>query len=471
MTESRPMTNCTRYENDLKAYADGELPPLRRLAVRRHLTRCLLCRKEILAMTQVTEDLRASEPEDALPPDLREKILAEPGRPLAPNNGGAGAASNPSGSPMIGGGGASSRRLPAWAFAALAVIAWFVCFPLFQHVRENSRRIVVTAADTAPVSTESQMALPPSVKHRPLAAPQAFSANAVAPPLPIRAVPPPKPVTVQPPAPHIPAPPPDIPAPAPRVVASNFGARSLSVVPALPDTDTDSLRQVHKEAGIGLQVPNPDATGDKINDMVKETGGYVAANNLSTDPDGRKSGEMIVKVPEPQFETFLAEVAKLGTVVSKNITGEDITEKTSDATQAQIVQENDLQQAEARLKSLGSHAKWEDTQNAEDLRVQLAQTRARLKLLKRLAALGTLTIDLSQPPKAALPPPVTSGFTGSLKATTHDAVQSLVGSAGALLALVIWLLAYAPIWIPLLLLGRYALKEYRKREALANPPD
>ena len=44
--------------------------------------------------------------------------------------------------------------------------------------------------------------------------------------------------------------------------------------------DPDSLRQVHKEAGIGLQVPDPDATGDKINDMVKETGGYVAANNL-----------------------------------------------------------------------------------------------------------------------------------------------------------------------------------------------
>ena len=97
--------------------------------------------------------------------------------------------------------------------------------------------------------------------------------------------------------------------------------------------------------------------------------------------------------------------------------------------------------------------------------MQLAQTRARLLLLKRLAALGTLTIDLSQTPKAVPAPPVTNGFTGTLKATTHDALQSLVGSAGALLALVIWLLAYAPIWVPLLLIGRYALKHYRNREA------
>jgi hypothetical protein len=152
--------------------------------------------------------------------------------------------------------------------------------------------------------------------------------------------------------------------------------------------------------------------------------------------------------------------------VSKNVTGEDITEKTSDAHEAQDVEESDLTQAEARLKALGTHAKWDDKQNTEDLRVQLAQTRARLKLLKRMAALGTLTIDLSQTPKAAAVPPVTGGFTGSLKATTHDALQSLVGSASALLALVIWLLAYAPIWVPLLLIGRYALKEYKKHAAV-----
>ncbi len=466
------MKNCFLYQDDLKAYTDGELSPLRRALVRRHLTHCASCREEITFMTQVTEALRASEPEDALSPTLREKML---GVPLAPNNGGTGTESIPSGSPIIGGRGASSRRrLPAWTFAALAVVAWFVFFPLYQKARQQAP----VASFAAPMAAS----VPVRVAKAHNAGPAAEKELSVVPRE--EPVPPPISVHAAAPMPAMVPPPPAMPkmmaqrfAPIPpmagRVVSGNFGPEKPRAAPVNGATndlngDPDSLRQVHKEAGIGLQVPNPDATGDKLNDMVKETGGYVAANNLSTEPDGRKSGELIVRVPEAQFETFLAAVAKLGTVVSKNITGEDITEKTSDAHEAKAVEASDLQQAEARLRSLGKHATWEDKEDTQDERVKLAETRARLKLLKRMAALGTITIDLSETPKAAgAVVPAASGLSGTIQTTTHDALQSLAGSAAALLALVIWFLAYSPIWVPLLLLGRYALKEYKKREALS----
>ena len=471
------MTDCTRFEDDLKAYADGELSPLRRALVRRHLTRCASCREEIIAMTQISEDLRSSEPEDALPPSLREKILAAPG------TGSAGLLANGSASGTEDSSVAErlslknrpalpvpvKSRLPAWTFAAVAVVAWFVFYPLFQQVHENARRVAPASALRQVVSVPLAASAPNSVVVDGAGANGAYPV----PPASIHFAPQPKQKPLPPftvhlsdreagtdtnGAVHV------------QIINPNSPYRSATAagntLQALPDTDLDTQRQVHKEASIGIQVSDPEATGDKLNQMVQDTGGYVAANNLTTGDDGLKSGELIVKVPEPQFETFLAAVAKLGTVVSKNVTGQDITEKTSDAHEAQSVEESDLTQAEARLKALGTHAKWDDTQNAEDLRVQLAQTRARLKLLKRMAALGTVTIDLSQTPKAAAATPVTNGFTGTLKATTHDALQSLVGSAGALLALVIWLLAYAPIWLPLLLLGRYALKEYKKREAV-----
>lgn len=236
--------------------------------------------------------------------------------------------------------------------------------------------------------------------------------------------------------------------------------------PAASDVAGDSLRQVHKEASIGVQVPNPEATSDSVETMVKETGGYVASNTLSTGDDNLKSAELVVKVPVTQFETFLSQTAKLGNVQSKNISGEDITEKTSDADQEEGVLEDDVQKSEARLKALGSRAKWHDEQATRDLRIQLAQSRARLVLLKRMAALGTITVDLSQtPPKAPAAAPINGGFLTQTRTTTHDALQSLLNSANALLALVIWLLAYAPIWIPLLLIVRYALREYHKRAA------
>jgi len=235
---------------------------------------------------------------------------------------------------------------------------------------------------------------------------------------------------------------------------------------AIPGDSPAPQRQVHKEASIGVQVPNPETTSDKVAEMVKETGGFVAGNTLSTGDDGLKSAELTVKVPVTQFEAFLGQVARLGNVQSKNITGEDVTEKTSDADQTESVLEEDVQKSEARLKALGSKAKWHDEQATRDLRIQLAEARARLVLLKRMAALSTITVDLSQTPKPPAPALVTGGFLHGLKASTHDALQSLVSSASALVALVIWLLAYAPLWIPALLVGRYALREYRKRQAV-----
>jgi len=476
------MTDHTRFQDDLKAYADGELSWLRRAAVRRHLTHCASCQKEITAMTQISDDLRsddlrAAEPGEPLPPSLREKILAAPGTGSAGLPGESHSVTEDT--PLR----VKSRRLPAWTFAAVALVAWFAFYPLYQKTRQQA----VMTRNLAMTSPTAPMALHPPVRvaQAENAAPTGASNNTnpfdkptppamqadISEPTRAKAPPPPPEMVNAPSAVHRPSVVPPMPeraASQSRVVYGGFGLESLNhnSNSNVLNGDPDSLRQVHKEASIGIQVSNPEATGDKLNQMVQETGGYVAANNLSTGTDGLRSGELIVKVPEPQFETFLAAVAKLGVVVSKNVTGQDITEKTSDAHEAQDVEESDLTQAEARLKALGTHAKWEDTQNAEDLRVQLAQTRARLKLLKRMAALGTLTIDLSQTPKAAAAPPVTNGFTGSLKATTHDALQSLVGSAGALLALVIWLLAYAPLWVPLLLLGRYALKEYGKREVV-----
>ncbi len=447
-------------------------------------------------MTHLTEDLRATEPEDALSPALREKLLAEPTplRSSATLPQREGEEVNASNAPEIlrppaSGGplqskevGSKKRRVPIWGFAALALVAWFVCFPLFRKYSQQAQMVNLTA-DRVRMHGERTARMAGST------ASYAPSRSQAAPPLPqpkLRPMPPDNngpvsamravPMSINPPPP----PPPSRAVHAliaPRAVGSETSSAGQAApgVVASADTltlngDPDSLRQVHKEAGIGLRVADPDAAGDKINDMVKETGGYVAANNLTTDTDGHKSGELIVKVPAAQFETFLAAVASLGTVVSKNITGEDITEKTSDAHEAQGVEASDLAQAEARLKSLGKHATWEDKEDTQDERVKLAETRARLKLLKRMAALGTITVDLSETSKgAAAASPVTGGFTGTLQATTHDALQSLVGSAAALLALVIWLLAYAPIWVPLLFLGRYALKEYKKREAVSNP--
>jgi len=69
------MTRCEAFQQDLKAYLDGELPRFRRLAVQRHLARCEACREESHRMKRMAEELRAPGI-DPLEPALRAKILA-----------------------------------------------------------------------------------------------------------------------------------------------------------------------------------------------------------------------------------------------------------------------------------------------------------------------------------------------------------------------------------------------------------
>ena len=471
-----------RTQADLKAYLDGELSLVARLAVRLHLTHCASCREEITQMTQIAEDLRETETEGALDPDLRTKLLRISaasegmGVPPAPNSGGVGvdeAEGFPGSSrtpPELGVGGRKRPPL-GWAIAGTALVAWFICYPLMHSQKSYMPDMMSSPAmQTASVPLrETQI--------------KAFKR----PPMPValsNTPPPPKEMASQaqsyapqvhitsgtetrvaaaamPAAPSMPGALGSVRGGGVPLPVQTFDAAGNAAAPTAPD---DSLRQVHKEASIGVQVPNPETTSDTVETMVRETGGYVAANNLSTGDDQLKSAEMTVKVPVAQFDTFLARVAKLGNVLSKNVTGEDITEQTSDADQTENVLEDDVQKSEARLKALGTKAKWHDEQASRDLRIQLAQSRARLVLLKRMATLGTITVDLSQTPPKAVTPPVTGGFLNGLKANTHDALQSLVSSASALVALGIWLLAYAPIWLPLLLGGRYVMREYRKRQ-------
>ncbi len=219
-----------------------------------------------------------------------------------------------------------------------------------------------------------------------------------------------------------------------------------------------ATRQVHNQASIGLQVDNPEDKSERIAQIVKDAGGYVADNTLSTNGDGTRTANLTVNVPVAQFDDILARLSKLGQVQSKNITGEDITDKTSDAQQAERVMEGQAAQAQARLAKLGKHAGWDDAQAARELTVQLAEARARLALLQRLGQLSEIDVTLTQKPVPA--PSVQTGFLHGLGDTTQNATQSLLASTASLLALLIWTLAYAPIWLPLLLIALWVRRRY-----------
>ena len=227
-----------------------------------------------------------------------------------------------------------------------------------------------------------------------------------------------------------------------------------------------TLRQVHKEATIGVDVDDPEAASDEVEGKVKAMAGYVETSNLTTGDDGRKTAQMTVKVPVDQFEPFMSQVSHMGSVANKNVTAEDITEKVSDAHVRTSVLEDEANKAEARLKLLGKKSKWDDAETARELRVQLSQARARLVLLKKLGDLATIDVTLTQKHKPPTPP--ASGFMSGMSESTQSALGSMLTALGSLLTVVIWIVIYAPIWLPAGLFGRWLYRRYRTSTSQAS---
>jgi tetratricopeptide (TPR) repeat protein len=68
---------------DLKAFHDGELPPLRRAVVGRHLRHCATCTAELVDVARISNELKSIAAPVAMPADLRRRVLDKLNDPAA----------------------------------------------------------------------------------------------------------------------------------------------------------------------------------------------------------------------------------------------------------------------------------------------------------------------------------------------------------------------------------------------------
>jgi anti-sigma factor RsiW len=457
------MRDCTPYQEDLRAYLDGELPPARRMAVRLHLARCAACREEINTMEQIGNDLRAGDAA-SLDPGLRAKILAglDEAAPASSE-----IPAEPKPVPKW-------RRRPVmiWGTAAALVITWFALYPLWnrQGAPPMYRMMAHPKANIASVPTASEPQS--SLQHQDIAdAKSPAGSNAFQDG---HAVPPAATATAAPGTiakrasmaqsmdmeqaqrEHMEHMPPYLPKGFPVPPASPSSAAASSVTGGYSEGALVSTeRQVRKQADITVEVEKLEEKSDTVEQMVQAIGGFVANNQLSTGEDGLKTASLETRIPVTEFESFLAKVAKLGEVKAKNVTGEDITEQVSDQNQTLRVLSDDIHMTEAKLRDRrGGALNAEDQEQLRQSRVRVAQAQARLEMLKKLAALSTITVQLREKAKVA----PQSGFMDDMRDTGHAAVVSFLQAARLPVLVLIWLLAYAPIWILLAIAYRYAIR-------------
>ena len=443
------MTPCTPFQENLKAYADRELSLFARLKVRRHVESCPACQKEIQEMELIRKHLRPSK-SDALTPELKARLLSSlpdgvpPGKIL----------------PL--------RRLskPALVFGGLATLLIVsTMYPFLKTATEEGAAQEMAKSQVAQANPESFSNLKQigkgtmmySQDYDAVATSSESKSAAKSPAYENRFY------TKGTTYPDVESKLEGIPAKG-ALLRRSRGARDTNSEPMMTEhllahsyESTD--RDVHREATLNVQVDNAETRSDAVETLTKETGGYVAETNLNTENDGTKTAQLTLKVPVDKFETFLASVGKFGEVKFKNITGEDLTEQIGDEKAGKRVLADEVEELKTQLQKRNT-SRSQERQAREDLRdlkTRIAIKQARLETYRKMASLSTVTLTLSEKPKKAAV--VTPGTRSEFGGMTAIAGAAFLQAMKLPLFLLIWIAAYSPLWIPLLLGYRYYSKK------------
>lgn len=430
------------FEADFKAFLDGELPFLRRLQMRRHLQSCPQCREEIRIMQTIETELQ-SEESAPLQADLRAKILnqvpveapqAAPQMPLR------------------------TRSQIGFGAASAAVLAALLFYPAYQGFREYGRG-VENARRSSSQSNLKQVGLGSKkyIQDYDEKSPLSASAGAVSAPSnsPQRGA--------------------QRQAGADRRGVTNWNFSDGHLKAENGDTKTiingnsalnlnrsylarsSDQRQVHKEGSLTVAVDNAEAGGLAVENIVKNVGGFVASQSLSTGAGELRSAVLDCRVPVEKFEFITGKIGALGQVRAKSLNGEDITARVAAAAALKTALTREFSVASAQLRQKEKTAKKRDAQSlyyarleVRQLRVQAAQSRAALQTLQRFSALSSLYVTVQDKPK----PVAAVGSTTGLGGTARVAWSSFLASAQLPLQLLIWIAAYAPLWLPTFLIWK-----------------
>lgn len=242
---------------------------------------------------------------------------------------------------------------------------------------------------------------------------------------------------------------------------------STTVVPAVAD------RKLARRADVGLRVKDVSAAATRLRDIAAAAGGIVVAEQVSSDPQAPGEpgpvdpaptdlpkepatpvptpgyGTVTISVPADRLDATLDEVAKVGTVLSRRTSTDDVTARYVD-TASRVAS---MKASVERVRALMSRA--DKLADVVTLEAELSRRQADLEAMEQQlaalddqVALAPISVSLST---AATPVPAedTTGFLAGLAAgwsAFTTSVRVLLTLLGALLPFAV---AAAVVLVPL----------------------
>jgi hypothetical protein len=225
-----------------------------------------------------------------------------------------------------------------------------------------------------------------------------------------------------------------------------------------------SRPQLIKKAAISLTVNSVEKAIDVVSQIInKQQGDLIGLKQQQPKSDNpRYTATIQLRIPENRLESTLQELAKLGTVESRNITAEDVGDRLVDF-QARLT---NLQKTEANFQKIMDRAGsitdvLSVAQQLSNVRETIEQINAQLKSLQNQVAYSTITLNLEAAVSSTSPQPAL-GL--QVQETWNNSTQSLSAFSVGLLKLGIWLIVYSPYLLILVALV-YGFSRWRRNHS------
>ena len=201
---------------------------------------------------------------------------------------------------------------------------------------------------------------------------------------------------------------------------------------------TDTERNIIQMASLNIEVEHFQSSFDAVMDIVERYNGFISNSHMHVTGTGRKEGRITIRVSTDMFLACITEIEHVGTVKSKHISGEDVTEEYIDLN-ARL---NNSGRQERRLREILDMANntKEVIEVERDLwrvRGEIERLTGRMKYLENRVELATIHVSLNEPE------PITHSW------GIRDALRS---AFGGFVSVIRGLIIFAGYALPLLIL-------------------
>jgi len=215
-----------------------------------------------------------------------------------------------------------------------------------------------------------------------------------------------------------------------------------------PPTDTPN-RMVVRDTSVSLQVINVSQTIERIEQIATDAEGYLVESHLSI-PEGAASGTITIRLPVEKRGEVLSSLKRLAIkVVSESVTGRDVTDQYFDLEARLAV----LNKTKEKFEEILDRAVTvQDLLNVQrelvNLQSQIDSFKGQQTYLAQTAKLTKITVYLATDEFAL---PYTPDQLWRPEVIFKSAVRSLVSILQMVGTLLIWIVIFAPIWLPIAL--------------------